>query len=144
VHERPARGESLSALRRLETTHPTNYSPKFMPFKPDKRLQKWYQKYNRLYFDNQLPAGVLVGWDEDEPEAAHIHGVVFNKKDDGVDMTVACIRLNPNKHVGSIDARQSLLHELCHLKLLPWPHHGKRFNNEMRRLAMLGALDDLW
>lgn len=113
-------------------------------FKPDKRLQKWYQKYNKLYFDNRLPASVTVGWDEEEPDAARVHGVIFTQEDDGIDATVAFIRLDPAKHVGSIDQRQSLLHEMCHLKLLPWQQHGKRFNNEMRRLAMLGALDDLW
>jgi hypothetical protein len=113
-------------------------------FKPDKRLTGWYDRYNKKYFDGQLPSGVQVGWDEEEPNAARVHGVIFTEEEDGIDKILAFIRLDPTKHVGSMDARQSLLHEMCHLKLLPWSKHGKKFNNEMRRLAMLGALDDLW
>jgi hypothetical protein len=114
-----------------------------MSFKPDKRLTKWYMKYNKLYFNNQLPLGVLVGWEIQE-DSAHLNTVTFNKKDDGMDMQIAVIRLDPKKHQGARDDRLSLLHEMAHLKLHPWSKHGKRFNNEMRRLAVEGALDDLW
>ena len=118
-------------------------APPFM-FKQDKRLQRWYQRYNKKYFDNSLPSTVDVGWDLEEPDAARTDAIVFKQEEDGIAMTMACIRLDPKKHIGSTDARFSLLHEMCHLKLAPWAHHGKKFNNEMRRLAMLGAFDDLW
>jgi hypothetical protein len=113
-------------------------------FKPDRRLTRWYTEYNKQFFENKLPVGILVGWDIDEPDAARLHAVIFNKEEDGVDMTTGTIRLDPNKHKGATDARFSLLHEMCHLRLAPWNKHGKRFNNEMRRLAVEGAFDDLW
>jgi hypothetical protein len=114
-------------------------------FKTDKRLTGWYHQYNKKYFDNKLTSHVTVGWDlEIEADAGRTHGVRFHPKEDGIDLEVATIHLHPDKHVGSTDARFTLLHEMCHLRLLPWTRHGKKFNDEMRRLAILGAFDDLW
>jgi len=41
-------------------------------------------------------------------------------------------------------ANWAVLHEQVHIKLYPYRKHGKRFNQEMLRLAGAGAFDDLW
>lgn len=115
-------------------------------FKSDKRLLYWYRKYNKLYFDNKLPTTILVGWN-DEMKAdtcAQHNGVGLELAEDGITLRITVIHLDPKKHVGSTDTRLSLLHEMCHVALFPYDKHGKKFKDEKRRLAMLGALDDLW
>lgn len=114
--------------------------------KQDKRLQRWYEKYNKLYFGSKLPKACVVGWNNelDPGDAAAVHGVHFTMAEDGVDWDVVGIHLDAAKHAGAKDARMSLLHEMAHLSLYPYRFHGKKFDMEMRRLAMLGAFDGLW
>lgn len=119
-----------------------------MPFKSSSSLSHWYKKFNKLYFDDKLPKDVLVGWNDDWPEnsdacATHI-GVKFTRDEDGADHHTELIQLDPKQHLGARDGRLSLLHEMCHVALFPNSTHGIKFKNEKRRVAMLGALDDLW
>jgi hypothetical protein len=38
----------------------------------------------------------------------------------------------------------ALLHEQVHQRLYPYQRHGKRFNQEILRLAEVGAFDEIW
>jgi SprT-like family protein len=119
-----------------------------MPFKNSRSLCNWYKKYNKLYFDDRLTKDVLVGWNTDWPEdsdhcATH-SGIRFTEEEDGAEHHSELIQLDPKQHIGARDERLSLLHEMCHVALFPNSTHGKKFKNEKRRVAMLGALDDLW
>lgn len=45
------------------------------------------------------------------------------------------ITIDPGKHASDEDFRQTLLHEMCHIRA---PGHGKRFQAELGRLAAFG------
>lgn len=113
-------------------------------FKPSSRLQTIYRTYNRKYFDGELP-DITVGFnDELVGMYATLAVNVWTSEEDGLEHTVLQIHIDPKRHAGSEQERMTLLHEMCHVKLLPWRHHGKKFEEEMMRLAMRGAFKGLW
>ncbi len=95
--------------------------------KSDRQLKRWWSKYNRLYFDNGLP-DAIVYW-EAVSSAYETHQVV-----DGVHV----IRVYPALLGWQSVARLTLLHEQAQQRLYPYQRHGKRFNQEMLRLAEPG------
>lgn len=105
------------------------------------RLKTIYNTYNRKYFDGQLPSETLVGWnDELGPKT---FGLNISVADEGNHLLFT-ISIDPRKHFSSEQYRLTLLHEMCHIKLYPYMKHGKKFNEEMLRLAVRGALNELW
>lgn len=101
----------------------------------DPTLKKWYQHYNRKYFGGELPDDVVLFWEQ----SSEIYGDC-NEMADGE----MVIRINP-AIMGFAPLWQiTLLHEMAHLKLWPYETHGKKFQNEMLRLATLGALKKIW
>lgn len=107
-------------------------------FRQDKRLKRLYLKYNRLYWDNLLPADAVVGWDDGTENCAEVNVL---QHEGGAKVMV--IHVNPKEVHSSRDKHLHLLHEMVHLKLYPYLLHGTRFNEEVRRIASRGALDGL-
>ncbi len=107
----------------------------------DRQLKTWYCKFNRKYWNGELPEDTILYW---EPLSA----------DAGV--TCPVFEVADGKFVIKIDPMYSgmkkvwktiLLHEMCHVRL--WPNHsrhehGKIFQQEKDRIYALGALKDLW
>lgn len=113
-------------------------------FKPDARLQKWYQKYNRAFLDGQLPPDVQVGYNELEGMYGTLAVNIWTSEEDGLEHRVLQLHIDPRKHYGSEQTHMTLLHEMCHVKLLPWRKHGRRFQEEMKRLAGRDAFEEHW
>lgn len=112
-------------------------------FHPDKRLQRWADKYDKLYFDSSL-GDVTVGWDDELP--AKTEGLTIGIQEvDETKLTFFRVGINPSMKEGTTNALLlTLLHELAHVKLYPYMKHGKRFQDEMLRLASRGAMKGLW
>lgn len=115
-------------------------------FKPYKRLQKWYDKYNKLYFDGKLPKAEVGLNDELEGTKPNLecYGITVSFTDDDTKTTVVQIHINPELHVTFDQARLTLLHEMVHIFLFPYDKHGKKFHDAMKTLAIKGAMDALW
>jgi hypothetical protein len=113
-------------------------------FKPDHHLQAWYIKYNRAFFDGQLPSDVQVGYNELEGMYGTLAVNIWTSEEDGLEHKVLQIHIDPSKHFGGSQVRLTLLHEMAHIKLLPFRQHGRRFEEEMKRLASRDAFKGLW
>jgi hypothetical protein len=113
-------------------------------FKQDKRLQKWYIKYNRAFFDGQLPSDVQVGFNELEGMYGTLAVNIWTSEEDGLEHSLLQIHIDEKKHFAWDQIKFTLLHEMAHVKLLPIRHHGQRFQEEMKRLAGRDAFKDLW
>lgn len=100
----------------------------------DPVLTRWYKKYNEKFFENRLPHDALVGWNPCEGDFAEVE-----KKDGRFEL-----RINPQYNVAPSVWKMSLLHEMAHVSLYPYKTHGKRFQDEMKRLSELGAFSGLW
>lgn len=114
-------------------------------FKPDKRLQKFYVKCNKLFFDNALPSDVQVGWLDFPPDDEAIGTTATLDEENGVVHHTIYIdeAIRPLVTV----VKLTILHEMCHIKLHPYNYCGKKskkFNDEMLRLAARGAFNGLW
>jgi hypothetical protein len=122
--------------------------------KPSTRFQKYFQKTNILYFENSLPATrVLVA-----PllKITRLPQKELSKSSSWVDAGEyglagydeygdPVIILDKGMCVfHSILAKQTVLHEQIHFYIgLDRPGHGIRFKTQVRRIASLGALDNL-
>lgn len=102
----------------------------------DEKLTRDFAKLNRKYFEGALPK-LQVLWDED--------GEYYGRTTD-VDGPLRII-LTRKWHMDGRMEKMTLLHEMCHVKL--WntsvaTRHGKPFEAEMIRLAVLGAFKGVW
>jgi hypothetical protein len=97
----------------------------------DKKLRRAYLFYNRKYFNNDLPPDAEIVW---EQLPTTLLGYQQGEK----------IAINAKLKSAYVLYRMTLLHEMCHLHLPDGVKHGKRFQDEMRRLANEGAFDGLW
>lgn len=104
-----------------------------IPSKSDPQLKRWYAKYNRLYFDGQLP-DAAVWWEPLASTYADCNLVEGEWR----------IRINPSLSGWTAIWKLTLLHEMAHVNLWPNKRHGKKFHEEMMRLAGLGAFTGLW
>ena len=112
-------------------------------FKPDKRLQRWFEKFNKLYFDSSL-ANVIVGWDDELKEDKEGLTISLEETQETKYLSFT-VHLSVSLKGGSRNAvLLTLLHELCHVKLYPYMKHGRRFQEEMKRLAMRDAFKEIW
>ena|ERR1700723_2347912 len=109
-------------------------------FKPDRRLQNCYAKYNRIWFDNVLPLDVQVGFNELDDMYGTLAINLWTSEDDGLEHRVLQIHIDPNRHHGVAQRQLTLIHEMAHIKVLPKRHHGKEWKEEMQRLFLRGAL----
>ena len=95
----------------------------------DPELLAEYRRYNRLLFGNSLRPDVILYWDslsEDDADA-----IIDDK-------------LIPGKFVIRVKAalagwknqwRLCLIHEMAHLHLWPYQHHGDAWDREIIRLT---------
>lgn len=95
-------------------------------------LKRWYASFNRHYFGGKLPREMEVFYAPSDT----VHGLA-EKEESGkcsiqVDTTLA----------GTRYAKLILLHEMCH-HAAGWGH-GKKFQREMLRLAVMGAFRKIW
>lgn len=100
-------------------------------FKADTKLKRWYDKWNRAYFDGTLPEAE-VGWEDQLPDKRHGQTMVFEDEETSLD----CASFKEWVEL-------VLMHELAHVKLYPYTWHGQRFKDEIRRLVMRGAYDTI-
>ena len=108
-------------------------------------LRKLYREYNRKYFGNKLPK---IHLDFVTPaQMKKFFGVgraccaitCFKK---GTTTPVA-IYISQNRYKSWRYVKGDLLHELCHCAR-PRADHGPAFEEEMRRIAAMGAFKDIW
>jgi hypothetical protein len=119
--------------------------------RPNKRYQNYFNRTNKLYFNNSLaPTRILTApllritqltqaeAEEDWLDAGE-YGIV------GIDSEgQQCIILDRGTAVFHVMlTKQTILHEQIHIYISPYCGHGKPFKNEIRRIASLGALDNL-
>ena len=101
----------------------------------DRHLRRWYQDYNRKWFSGDLPEHTDILY---APVQGCLADVGYCPAHDFV------LRINPRFAVDTCMVRMTLLHEMVHMKLWPYKIHGKRFQVEMQKLAVLGAFRGLW
>lgn len=109
----------------------------------DPALRRAYLKYSDRYFESKLPFGLTVYW---EPASGNL-GETFEIEtlDDTGGEPELGIRIDPVLRFSGKMWRFTLLHEMCHVKMYPdFLSHGKKFQQEMMRLANLGAFKKLW
>lgn len=107
----------------------------------EKQLKHWYSKYNKLYFDGELPEHTVLSWEP--PDATYGAACPVFEVDHGQ----FYIKLNPSIKGFSAVWKMALIHEMVHLKLWnkhPKHQHGKVFQAEMLRIANMGGFKLLW
>lgn len=115
-----------------------------------KLLEKTFDSFNRKYFNNSLPR-LSVQWSKclDKDTLAQYEVVEY----DDVELE-GCARIKITHSLKSASKlwKLSLLHEMSHAKvhhLMPpsateKQQHSGAWRIEMRRLAAMGAFDNLW
>lgn len=111
-----------------------------MPFKSDKRLKRFYDKLNKLYYENRLSDDTQVGWNDEIGG----YGLTIAIDDEETQHKIFMIYVDKKKHFDFRQVLMTIVHEIAHVALYPCMNHRKKFQNELRRLAMLGAFDNLW
>jgi len=100
------------------------------------QLMRLFRKFNAKYFDGELP----------EPLIKYEH--ITDMKCFGL-----CEQLADESFVITIDSQWAssrsfrhltLLHEMVHIHIWPCATHGKKFQDEMMRLALDGAFKEIW
>jgi hypothetical protein len=104
-------------------------------------LKRLYRFYNKKYFNGELPDIWLIFgqarvWKKARLGKRTCAATFF---EDGHPIGIA-IRYYETKNFGYI--RADLLHELIHVAR-PKAGHGRAFKQELRRLMMAGAFDDI-
>lgn len=114
--------------------------------KPARNLERIYRTYNRKYFDGKLPDDTQIFWNDeitetDKPKEL-THGLTIQFEDEETKHRFFMIYINPNVTAMGV-TRMTLLHEMCHVSL-GTGRHGKRFEEEMKRIASRDAFKGLW
>jgi hypothetical protein len=101
----------------------------------DRQLRRWYNAFNRQWFGDKLPRDTVL-----------LYEVVNGSQAECVEEICGrhIIRINPAIAWSSRNARFALIHEMAHIKVGNEHGHGKKFQDEMLRLAQIGALRNLW
>lgn len=106
----------------------------------DRQLKHWYSKFNRLYFNGELPEHTILYWEP--PSSAWGSACpVFE-----VDYGQFYIKLDPSIRSVTDFWQITLIHEMVHIKLwqkYPKHQHGKIFKDEIKRIFLLGAYNKL-
>ena len=107
----------------------------------DRQLKNWFQKYNRLYFNGELPDNTIIHWEPcsaDNANTCPVYEVADN-----------CFKILVDPAISGQPKfwKMILLHEMCHIAI--WRkhlkhEHGKAFQAEKNRVYELGALKNLW
>lgn len=113
----------------------------FSEFKPDKLLQRYYNRYNKKFFGG-MNRHVQVGWNSALTHTKCV-GITVAANDDVANSLTFTIQLDPWLQ-NSDFMKLTLLHEMCHVQLHPYRLHGKRFDQAMLMLAAKGAMNGIW
>lgn len=107
----------------------------------DRQLLLWYRKFNKLYWNGELPDNTVIHWEPcsaDNATTCPVYQVADN-----------CFKILVDPAISGQPKwwKIILLHEMCHIAL--WPkhlhhEHGKLFKEEKKRIFLMGALDNLW
>lgn len=105
-------------------------------------LKRLYREYNKKYFDNKLPNDIWVifGGARDWRTAKlskNTCAATFFEDHKPIGIAIRYYRFKTGPYVKS-----DLLHEMIHVAR-PRVGHGRTFKQEVRRLAALGALDNI-
>lgn len=92
--------------------------------KSDRQLKRFYNEFNRKYFDGSLP-DCHVWW---EPLGGATFGDCLYLEEE----KIWRIRINPFCGGWRSISKFTLLHEMIHIKA--GPHHGAKFDREVQRL----------
>lgn len=103
----------------------------------NKQLRGWYLRYNRRYFNNELPRDLATVF---VPIPDNMGGCVFQFKGAHREF----IAIDEQTKDWDLLVRFTLLHEMVHIKLPNRCGHCKHFDDEMLRLAHAGAFKGLW
>ena len=107
----------------------------------DRQLRLAYAKFNRLYWNSELPADTVLIW-EPVPKCDGVTCPVFEVRDGCFE-----IKMDPALKGEPCWWRIVLLHEMCHVAIWrrhPKHQHGKVFQEEKNRIYALGALKKIW
>jgi hypothetical protein len=102
--------------------------------KSDRQLRRWYNEFNRKWFNDELPKDIAVRYEVVDGAQAEA-----DPQNDGTWI----LRIHPAIAWSSRNAAFALIHEMVHVKT-ECMGHGKEFQDEMLRLAQCGALRNLW
>lgn len=122
--------------------------------KPSPRYQRYYSRINTLYFEGKLPPATIYtapllkisayGQKElEENEELWLdpgeYGILGMDEEENW-----CIILDKETAIRhSILTKQTVIHECLHLYLQPYRGHGIKFTKLLRKIAAMGALDNL-
>lgn len=107
------------------------------------RLQKFADKANKLFFDGRLKH-VVVGWD-DELENTSFGLTIHVEEKEATKILFHQIHLNKEmEKLPSQIWQGTLIHELAHVSVYPCVNHGRKFQEEMKRLANRDAFKFIW
>ena len=99
----------------------------------DRQLKRTYAAYNTRWFEGKLPSDADVLF----APTNNCMGIA-ECGEDGFMITI-----DPKYAIEGRTWRLTVLHEMVHLKLYPARGHGKEFQRQMFRLAILGAFAKL-
>lgn len=105
-------------------------------------LEPWYLGYNAQYFNHELPTEITI--DHDLTDDRFMALTEFGKQ-----YGVYRITFNRKFEPSPRQAKLTLLHEMCHIKLdmdleKELDDHGPIWQGCMHELARKDALNDLW
>jgi hypothetical protein len=101
----------------------------------DKKLIKLYREFNREYHADELPDDIDVFWSSEG--MSECYGSVWTEDGEWY------LQIDPELHISMRQAKFTLHHEMAHIASGDMTH-GWQFQQEMRRLADLGAFRALW
>jgi hypothetical protein len=108
----------------------------------NRTLKRLYNEYNRKYFSGRLPDALVTFTTPAEMKRSGLakHTCAVTCFNPGLRPAIFISR---TKHKTWGYIKSDLLHECCHVAR-PRANHGKVFQQEMLRIAKLGAFRDIW
>jgi SprT-like family protein len=111
------------------------------PAVPDP-LEVWYQGYNVALFNHELPDRIQI--DQNFHDDRYMAATDYQEH-----AQIYVIRINPKYNPSPKQARENLLHEMCHMRQLvsgevEFDDHGKKWQSCMHGIANKNGFEDLW
>lgn len=105
-------------------------------------LDLWYQGYNVKFFNSELPQRVIIDHGLHDDRYMGLTDYDWQQK-------LFIIRMNEKYGPSPKQERETLLHEMCHVRQIvegdeQLDQHGPHWQSCMHDLANKGAFDDLW